>query len=137
MGKPEDSDFGLEFLLPFNGREHIFEGGFWVKFEIKNVPATRERPHGLAYSFTLHAPDGTRLLGFDNAHGVPPAGAKFSKRAAAHDHWHRTDKDPGRPYKFKDAVTLLTDFEREVTRVLKEHKIPMTVIAVREKDKSK
>jgi len=34
-------------------------------------------------------------------------------------------------------VTLLTDFEREVARILKEHKIPMTVIAVREKDRPK
>jgi hypothetical protein len=31
---------------------------------------TPERPHGLKYSLTLHAEDGARLLGFDNAHRI-------------------------------------------------------------------
>lgn len=46
------------------------EEGYWLKFEIKPVTATGTRPHGLSYSFTLHGPDGTRLVGFDNAHEV-------------------------------------------------------------------
>lgn len=66
------SDHGLEFLLAFNGRIHHLEKGYWLKFDIMRVTATAERPHGLSYSFTLHAPDGTRLVGFDNAHDVPP-----------------------------------------------------------------
>lgn len=42
------------------------------------VAASSERPHGIKYSLTLHAPDGTRLLGFDNAHGgIKPEGARF------------------------------------------------------------
>lgn len=67
-------DYGLEFLLAFNGRIHHLERGYWLKFEITLVGATPERPHGLSYSFTLHAPDGTRLAGFDNAHNVRGSG---------------------------------------------------------------
>jgi len=65
------SNHGLEFLLAFDGRIHHLEKGYWLKFEIARVTATTNRPHGLSYSFTLHAPDGTRLVGFDNAHDVP------------------------------------------------------------------
>ena len=65
------TDYGLEFLLAFDGRIHHLERGYWLKFEIKRVQATTERPHGLRYSFTLHAPDGARLVGFDNAARAP------------------------------------------------------------------
>src|ERR1700704_3222199 len=64
------SDHGLEFLLAFDGRIHHLEKGYWLKFEMTRGEATRNRPHGLSYSFTLRAPDGTRLVGFDNAHGI-------------------------------------------------------------------
>jgi hypothetical protein len=75
-----ETDHGLEFLLAFDGRVHVFEEGYWVKFEIKRVKSTKERPHGLSYSFTLHGPDGKRLLGFDNAHGVGTKGSRLKKR---------------------------------------------------------
>ena len=117
----EQSEYGLEFLLAFDGRIHHLEEGYWIKFEIKRFEAAKERPHGLSYSFTLHGPDGTRLLGFDNAHGVAAAGSRFKRPPDAHDHWHRTETDPGRPYAFKDADTLLQDFFCEVRRVLDEH----------------
>ena len=87
MEKP--SEYGLEFLLAFDGRIHHLEEGYWIKFEIKRVGATKKRPHGLSYAFTLHAPDGTRLVGFDNAHGVPARGSRFKVRPEASDHWHR------------------------------------------------
>ncbi len=86
------ADHGLEFLLAFHGRIHHLEKGYWLKFAITRVPPTAERPHGLSYSFTLHAPDGTRLIGFDNAHDVPPRGSRFKRRGDATDHWHRTEK---------------------------------------------
>jgi hypothetical protein len=125
-------DYGLEFLLAFDGRIHHLEEGYWIKFEIKRVKAARTRPHGLSYSFTLHAPDGTRLIGFDNAHGVPAAGSRFKRRPDRHDHWHRTEGDPGRPYRFKDAETLIDDFFDEVERVLGERGIGTTVVRVAE-----
>jgi hypothetical protein len=125
----------LEFLLAFDGRIHHLEEGNWIRFEIKRVKATSERSHGLSYSLTLHAPDGTRLIG-DNAHGVPATGSRFKQRPAASDHWHRTEADPGRPYAFKDAETLIDDFFDEVERVLRERAVGMRVVEVEETRRS-
>src|SRR4030088_3493085 len=126
------SDHGLEFLLGFDGRIHHLEKGYWLKFEIPRVTATANRPHGLSYSFTLHAPDGTRLVGFDNAHGVPATGSRFKPPPDTNDHRSRTENDPGRHYHFKDAETLIDDFFDEVERVLGERGIGTTVIKVEE-----
>ena len=120
-------EYGLEFLLAFDERIHHLEEGYWLKFEIGRVTATTNRPHGLSYSFTLHAPDGTRLVGFDNAHDVPIRGSRFKRRNESADHWHRTEKDLGRPYEFKDAETLLDDFFDEVERVLRDRGIGLRV----------
>jgi hypothetical protein len=68
------------------------------------------------------------LVGFDNAHGVPAAGSRFSERPVAADHWHRTEDDPGRPYAFTDAATLIEDFFNEVERVLTDRGVPLLVI---------
>lgn len=48
----------------------IDEIGHWVKFVVFQTEVTVEQPHGLSYSLALHAPDGTRLVGFDNPHPV-------------------------------------------------------------------
>ncbi|HEY7337419.1 MAG TPA: DUF6516 family protein [Bryobacteraceae bacterium] len=84
--------------------------------QIKRVKATSIRPHGLSYSFTLHAPDGARLVGFDNAHRAPAGSARRKRQDQASDHWHRTANDPGRPYAFTDAETLIDDFFDEAER---------------------
>lgn len=126
-------DYGLEFLLAFDGRIHLLEKGYWLKFEIKRVEADTARPHGLRYSFTLHGPNGKRLLGFDNAHGIRPLGSRFKKEVPGYDHWHRTETDSGRPYKFMDAETLVDDFFREVKRVLQLHGVSSTVIGEEER----
>jgi hypothetical protein len=114
--------------MAFDGRVHYLEQGYWLKFEIKRASPTPERPHGLRYSFTLHAPSGRRLMGFDNAHGVTRAGARYRRRDAEHDHWHRHGDDPGRPYAFTTADQLLADFEREVSKVLAERGLSHVVI---------
>jgi hypothetical protein len=108
----------LEFLLAFDGRIHHLEQGYWLEFEIKRVGATRERPHGLRYSLTLHGPDGERLVGFDNAHGVRHRGSSFRTPQVEHDPWHRTMDDAGPPYQFVSVDRLLSDFEAEVLRTL-------------------
>lgn len=133
--KGRDAEHGLEFLLGFDGRIHHLEVGYWLKFEIKRVTPSKERPHGLSYSFTLHAPDSKRLVGFDNAHGAPARGARFKPAPPASDHWHRTEHDPGRPYVFKDVETLIEDFFDEVERVLGERGIGTTVVKVEERSK--
>jgi len=76
-------EYGLEFLLVFDGRIHHREEGYWIKFEIERVKVAEERPHGLACSFTQHAPDGTRWVGFDNAHAISAAGGPFQTQAAS------------------------------------------------------
>ena len=124
----------LEFLLAFDGRIHHLEAGYWLKFRIKRGKTDERRPHGLSYSFTLHEPSGRRLVGFDNAHGVAGTGTRFGQHPEANDHWHRTEDDPGRPYRFTDAETLLDDFFAEVERTLREHGVGTTVIAVEEND---
>ena len=126
-------DHGLEFLLAFDARIHLLEKGYWLKFEIKRVDTETARPHGLRYSFTLHAPSGKRLLGFDNAHAVPALGSRFKPEPVVHDHWHRTENDPGRPYRFTDAETLVEDFFVEVERVLQAHGVSSTVIGEEER----
>jgi hypothetical protein len=133
----DEPDHTLEFLIAFDGRIHHLEEGYWLKFDIKRVRTTKRRPHGLSYSFTLHAPDGTRLIGFDNAHSVAVAGSRFKQRAQTTDHWHRAQGDIGTHYEFKDAETLLDDFFDEVERVLRERGIGMAVIAVEEARRSK
>jgi hypothetical protein len=100
--------------------------------EVKRVTATDRRPHGLPYSFTLNAPDGRRLIDFDNTHRVPAAGARFKRRPPSNDHWRRAENDRGRPYLFRDAETLVDDFFCEVERVRGEHGIAPNVIEVEE-----
>jgi hypothetical protein len=130
------SDYTLEFLLAFDGRIHHLQQGYWIKFDIRREEITAARPHGLSYSLTLHAPDGKRLVGFDNAHVIPELGSRFKKRPEASDHWHRADTDRGRPYEFKDGDTLLQDFFREVRRILRRHGISEVVIRVEERKRA-
>ncbi len=108
----------LEILLAFDGQVHWLDQGYWLKFEIRRIPATTVRPHGLRYSFTLHDPSGKRLMGFDNAHSVAAKGGRYIRRATVADHWHRTQDDEGRPYVFVAADTLLADFFQEARRIL-------------------
>lgn len=49
----EQPDHTLEFLLAFNGRIHYLERGYWIKFEIERVEATRHRP--TAYPIRLRS----------------------------------------------------------------------------------
>jgi hypothetical protein len=123
----------LEFLLGFDGRIHYLEQAYWLKFEAKRIGPTAERPHGLRYSLTLHDPNGKRLIGFDNAHGVPALGSHFQKSSVEHDHWHRTADDEGRPYRFTTVIQLINDFEAGVGRVLAELGISPAVTGTADK----
>jgi hypothetical protein len=116
----ESRDPGLDALLPLDGEVFFVDpaGKYYVKFDVKRVPATPERPHGLSYSLTLHGEDGERLVGFDNAHAIPTQGGPAGRRRRAQDHRHRLKTV--RPYEYKDAATLLADFWSQVDAVLKE-----------------
>jgi hypothetical protein len=113
-----ERDLSLEVLLDLDGYGFTFEpSGYSVKFNVKKVPVTPERPHGISYALTLHAPEGARLVGFDNAHPVRasrgPSGARRE-----FDHRHRLSTT--RPYRYSNAQQLLEDFWQQVYGVLDE-----------------
>jgi hypothetical protein len=123
MGLQRSPAIGLEYLLGLNGNIEVQNDvGYWVKMEVSSVDVTTERPHGIKYSLTLHAPDNTRLIGFDNAHSVKPSGSRFKHagKRFPYDHRHRHATDEGVLYEFDTAYQLVSDFYAEVDRVLKE-----------------
>ena len=113
-------DSSLDSLLLLN--EEIFvvdaDGKCWVKFAVKRVPMTLERPHGLSYSLTLHDEDGVRLLGFDNAHPIREGSGPGARTRIAYDHKHSGQQT--RFYIYTDAATLLADFWIEVEAILQK-----------------
>lgn len=108
-------DPALDALLDLDGETLVVdpEGLHWVRFVVRRVPVSPTRPHGLAYSLTLHGPDGERLVGFDNAHAV---GGR--RRGHVQDHRHRLQTV--KPYEYRDAASLLADFWTTVDSVLRE-----------------
>jgi len=94
------------------------KGEYWVRFVVRRVESSPERPYGLNYSLTLHGPGGDRLVGFDNAHATRESRGPGGAPGGPYDHRHR--RDTVRPYRFKDAGTLIEDFWAEVDRFLKE-----------------
>ena len=114
-----DKDRGLETLLELDGVVINQEKGYWVKFEVSKTDITKERPHGLSYSLTLHEKYGKRVMGYDNAHAVKlPKKYKYSGRITEYDHHHRHSLDRGVPYEFKDSYQLLKDFFEKVDEII-------------------
>ena len=118
-GAPRKRDPSLDTLPDLDGQVLVIDerGGYWVRFEVKRVPVTKERPHGLDYSMTLHGRDNERLVGFDNAHPVRRSAGPGGE-TAVYDHKHRLRSV--RPYAYRDAATLLADFWAEVDAGLKQ-----------------
>ena len=86
-------------------------------FRVAEAPATAERPHGIKYSFTLHDVDRTRLLGFDNAHGLP--------RVQAYDHRHRFRRTAELvPYDYQGTDELICDFFAAVEMACRQEGVP-------------
>lgn len=112
-------DPGLEWLLDLNGQVLVVDpnGAYWVKFSVRRVVPSADRPQGLEYSLTLHDSNGRRLLGYDNAHSVRRSAGPGGKPSALRDHRHRLKAV--RPYVFRDAATLLEDFWSDVDRILR------------------
>jgi len=82
-------DKTLETLLDLDGEIFPMENGYWTKFEASRVTSTRQIPHGIRYSLTLHDRNNTRILGFDNAHAVKPKKKKYGARKITWDHKHK------------------------------------------------
>ena len=117
---PPAHDRSADALLDLDGQVFVVDpkGDHWVRFVVRRVDPSPERPHGLDYSLTLHGPGGVRLVGFDNAHAIRESRGPGGPPRAPYDHRHR--RDTVRPYRFKDAGTLIEDFWAEVDRFLKE-----------------
>ena len=103
-------DAGLDALLDLDGLVLVVDekGEHWVKFEARQVAPTRERPHGLSYSLTLHGKNNERLVGFDNAHAVRNTAGPGGKGPTAFDHKHRAGTI--RSYEYTEAAALLHGF---------------------------
>lgn len=129
----ETLEHAMQWLLDYNGRRHFFASGHFLKFEIRLIEKSDQVPHGIAYSFTFHNPEGTRLLGFDNAHSVPHSGGRYVKPKIEADHWHRMSDDAGRPYAFVSVEQLLEDFFAEVEKICEKQGILTEVINDEEK----
>ncbi len=125
-------EYALELLLAYDGRVHYFASGHTLRFEVRLIEKSARTPYGIAYSLTLHAPSGIRLLGFDNAHPVPHRGGRYVKQKLEADHWHRTANDQGRPYDFVSVEKLLEDFFQEAERILSEQGVAFEIVDDRE-----
>lgn len=116
-------DIGLEVLLSLNGTEYTEENGYWYKIEVSRVEPTKERPHGIRYNLTLHDNYNQRILGFDNTHAVKAKKHGYhGGTIISYDHVHRSIKDKGLHYEFKDSQQLLRDFLSEVNLILSKLK---------------
>ena len=111
---------GLDTLLELDRQILVVDsaGKHWVKFIVKRVDPSPERPHGLSYSLTLHDETGVRLVGFDNAHPVSTGSGPGKITPKQHDHKHRIRTV--KPYDYTNSAALLSDFWTEVDKVLKE-----------------
>jgi hypothetical protein len=114
----------LDILLSLNGASYEAAQGYVVEFVVERTEETSARPHGISYALVFRPKGGEPYVRFDNAHAVDRPGGRFVKQPQAHDHWHRAENDPGRPYTFTTATQLLEDFWREVKRVMAEKEIP-------------
>ncbi len=115
-----------EALLDLDGQILVLDakGSYVVRFFVQSVEPSPERPHGLNYSLTFHGSRGQRLIGFDNAHSMRRSRGPGGKPAGPADHRHFDDE--ARPYRYKDAATLLADFWATVDTYLKEKGVSLT-----------
>jgi len=114
-------DEGLERLLDLDGLLVEVGGGFWIKIVARRVPPDRARPHGVAYTLTLHDQNGERVFGIDNAHSIRTTRGPAGRQRGEHGHLHRGETV--RPYRYRDADTLLEDFLREVDAIIRKEGI--------------
>jgi hypothetical protein len=114
-------DRSLDTLLDLNDEVIVVgDGPYWTKFIIKRVPVSKERPHGLHYSLTLHNDRGDRVLGFDNAHAVQEGSGPGAKARIEHDHRHY--RETVRRYEYTNAGALMADFWQAVFAFLETEK---------------
>ena len=119
------ADHALQLLLDLDGLNYVYEGGYWIKYDVRAVAISPDWPHGIKYSLTLHDRHGNRIFGIDNAHLPTARGgpSRKSTRPKAADHVHRGGQI--HRYDFMDAKTLLADFDKGVVATLKRRGVKL------------
>lgn len=109
-------------LLDYDRRRYWLVNGWSIRCRVAEVSVNVGRPHGIKYAFTLHDLDGMRLMGFDNAHGVP--------HAQHYDHRHRFRRPAELvAYEFRGADALICDFFDAVEQVCKLEGVAFEFVA--------
>jgi hypothetical protein len=120
MRRRDFGDHELEALLTLDGVTYEPVEGYVIEYAVRRVESTDHRPHGVAYALVFRAIGGDPLVKFDNSHAVERKAGRLRRRSPTFDHWHRDERDPGRPYKWVSPLKLLEDFQREVERAIAE-----------------
>lgn len=120
MPENNNIDIGLEVLLQLDGEIFPMDNGYWTKIEARPVATSKQIPHGIKYSLTLHNRSNQRILGYDNAHAIKPKRKKYGAKREVWDHRH--ERKIVEPYEFESAAQLLEDFWTDVDRMLLEEK---------------
>lgn len=116
-----EDQWGLQTLLDMDGERGEVGGGYWFKIEARRVSPSPAVPHGVKYSLTLHALDGPRVFGIDNAHAPKVTGERRGPgrvRRVEFDHQHLGPKVSF--YEYISAEDLLNDFFATVDGLLRE-----------------
>jgi len=87
-------------------RKLLLDSGAIVQIKIWQLPATKERPHGLKYSLFYGRP-GERVVGYDN-------------EAGKGDHRHYREREE--PYDFATYQNLLADFWQDVRKEIERER---------------
>jgi len=80
--------------------KRFFEDGSFQEIKIWQVPKSKDRPHGLKYSFTYIVND-ERVIGYDNY---------------KHKTDHRHDRNEEYPYEYRGLDKLWQDFINDIER---------------------
>lgn len=107
-----EEDHALALLLSLDGLEFQFARDYVVKIAARETGVSKERPHGIKYSMTLHDLAGRRIYGIDNAHAV--------RGRTEYDHRHVHGAKKIVSYEYRGVAELLHDFYHEVERILRE-----------------
>ena len=92
---------------------------FRIEIDARETDQTEYRPHGIKYRLVLLDPNGTRIIGYDNAHRhkIKPKRQKYDARKITWDHKHKVEEVT--IYEFKSASQLLNDFFNDVQKITK------------------
>jgi len=109
----------LENLLNLDGETFPMDNGYWVKFEAWKVEVSKNVPHGIRYSLTLHDKLNQRVIGYGNAHSFRSK-KKYGAKKETYDHIHKQMDIV--PYVFKSASQLLEYFWKSAEYYMENNK---------------